>query len=250
LAQARKHFQVSWDMGRELADELLVARTGVGLGVLDWEKGDLAAAQERFEDSRDTFKAYHDLAGEVQAVINLGVVYDKLQNPDQELLHYQEAEKLEEKLGDVDSLCIAYNNLGNLYYLRNDYPQAVCYYNKLMELAQITEHKPMLSTAYAGLADAHLALGNRQAALDDAQNAQRVAKETGLKVELGVSCRVLGDVCLAAGDAEQARACFAQSIPLLQGEAEDLAKAQRGYEEALRRLGINLSQKKEGDDHG
>jgi ATP/maltotriose-dependent transcriptional regulator MalT len=238
LEQARKHFQVSWDMGRELADELLVARTEVGLGLLDLAKGDLAAARERFEESRGIFHNYDDRVWEAKAVINLGAVYRNMQDLDQAREHYTQAEKIEQELGDVDSLRIIYNNLGDLYYLRKDYPQAACYYNKLRELAQITEHKPMLSTAYAGLADAHLALKELPVALDYAQKAQRVAQEIGPSVELGVSCR------------EQARNCFAPSIPLLQGEDEEQTKAQRGYEEALRRLGSNLSYKKEGDDHG
>jgi len=101
-----------------------------------------------------------------------------------------------------------------------------------------TGHQRMLCMAYAGMADAHLARGEVQAALSHAEQAARVAHEIGPGEEAGLSWRVLGDVRLALGEAQAAAACFEQSIPLLEEakDEEQLIKARRGLAAARARL--------------
>jgi tetratricopeptide (TPR) repeat protein len=173
-----------------------------------------------------------DRRRESQAVGNLGLIYRKMGDSTRERDCYRKALEIQRKMGDVYSLYTAYNNLADLHHRLGDHRQAVLYYRRLATLAQDTGHQPWLSAAKAGLADAYLAQGDPQKALEYAQDARQIAQGIGPGVDLGISCRVLGEVCLALEDWAQARASLEQSIPLLAqaNEIEELAKARRGLE--------------------
>ena len=99
----------------------------------------------------------------------------------------------------------------------------------------------MLSLAWCGLAEAHLAQGDARRALDYANQARQLAEELGAELELGTASRVLGDIWLALDDAPQAKRYFEESLPILEQyqDVDDLTKAQAGYQTALSRLGSN-----------
>jgi tetratricopeptide (TPR) repeat protein len=237
LAEARERFVACREAASELDDAILVAKADLGLGTLDWREGQLEAARKKLESSRRTFCAFQDRRGESTAVGNLGLIYRQMGDPDRELACYRQAMQIQEEMGDVYNLYMAYNNLGDFYGRLQDYEQMARHYEKLARLARDTEHKPMLSTAFAGLADASLAMGDPQQALNYAQDAEQMAQDIGSSVDLGVSYRVQGQAWLALGEVKQAQTCFERSIPLLEEarEEEELAKAERWLEQARSR---------------
>ena len=71
----------------------------------------------------------------------------------------------------------------------DDFANATTYYEKLKDKATKVRHLPMLSTAYAGLADVCLKTGDREhreLALENARQAVAQAEALGPGVELGV----------------------------------------------------------------
>ncbi len=252
LAEARAHFMAGREPGQRLGrrddcpepgtpqqatDALLLAKADLGLGSLDLREGKLEEARRRFEESRRVFREMGDRRRESQAVGNLGLIYREMGDSTRQRDCYHKALEIQEKMGDVYSLYTAYNNLADLYHRLGDHRQTVLYYGQLAKLAQDTGHQPWLSAAKAGLADAYLAQGNPHKALEYAQDAQRIAQGMGSGVDLGISCRVLGEVWLALEDWAQARASLEQGIPLLEqaNEIEELAKARHGLERTLSR---------------
>ena len=138
----------------------------------------------------------------------------------------------------METLCTVLNNTGYTYLRAADYDQAIKTYQELADLAQGTGFARMLSTAYAGLADAYLATGAQEKALELAQAAKREAKAGGTAPEKGISRNVLGKVWLAVDQPAQAKVCFEEAIPLLEEaqEEDDLAQARAGLTAALAHL--------------
>ena len=143
-----------------------------------------------------------------------------------------------------------FNNLGNLHQMLEEVYLAENHYQQLAELAKSTGHRPMLSTAYTGLADAYLGNGDHSRARDNANEALRVAQEMGQIVELAASYRVHGDICLAQGDAQQAKQWFDKSIPVLEAlqDDEELTKARNGLEMIQKKLGFAAKGRKDVND--
>jgi len=147
LKKAREHFAESEKIAQAIGDTLLLAKAGFGLGTMDWRAGRLEEARGHFEESRRIFRALGERRREAEAVGNLGLTYlsDRQEDLDRALSYYCQALEIQEKIGDVNGLCIAYNNMGCLYGLLGDHAQAVHYYERLAQLAQDAGHKPMLS---------------------------------------------------------------------------------------------------------
>jgi tetratricopeptide (TPR) repeat protein len=169
------------------------------------------------------------------------LVFRALRRTDQELACYLQATDAYEQIGDIHGLLYAVNNVGNLFLAKGNWIEAAHYYTRLARLAQESGQKPMLSMAWCGLADVHLAQRDVRRALDYAIQARQLAEELGTGLELGMTGRVLGDVWLTLDDASQAKRYFEESIPILEQyqEVEDLAKAQAGYQTTLSRPGLN-----------
>jgi len=228
--QAQQHFTVGEQIARQIQDKHLLADIGLGTGSVLWKKGDLATAQTYFEESRRIFRDLGDRFGESTALNNLGIVYGFRGDLPGRIAQHLQAIQIAESIGYVHSLSLSLNNLAHAYFLNEQYEQAAESYTRLAQLSRSTGYTFTLSLACAGLADSYLAQGQPEEALQQAEAAYDSAAQSGGQIERGVSYRVLGDVWLALANGERARQFYEQSIPLLTeaGEAEDLARAQRG----------------------
>lgn len=238
LDEARQHFTASQQIGLEMNDRYLLAEVDQGLGVVACKENRLEEARRCFENSQRIFRDYNDRVKESYAVANLGLLFIKQQDWERALKYYLDALAIQEKIGDADGLRLTFNDLGHIHHARRDYTHAIESYERLLQLAQATGHQRMVSMAHTGLAEAYLAQNALQPALDRGLQAQHTARVIGSPLELGLSCRVLGDIYLQMKEVQQAQRAYQESIPLLEQakEADDLAKAQRGYAAALTQL--------------
>ncbi len=242
--QARQHFSVCRQIAESKQEQLIMAQADLGLGSVAWKNNQPEEARQRFEDCRRIFREHGDRVNEAGALGNLGLIYGAMGEVARQLSYYQQAFEIQQQIGDVDGQRFILNNLGYLYYAVGDYAQAFGFYQQLAQLVKKLGQKPMLSVAYAGLADTLLAQSKSKEALEYAVQAQQLALDTNSRFEYGLSHRVLGDIWLALNDPIQAKACFEKGIPILEQyqESEELAKARTGYQTALSQLGSNSIQ--------
>jgi tetratricopeptide (TPR) repeat protein len=238
LDDARVHLEQAHRLADELGDRLLAARASMTLGVVDWEAGDLTAARTRIDSSLYTFRALGNRLEEARAVGNLALLYQDSGNLVRALALHRDAVAIQEQIGDVNGLRIALHNLGYLHLKLQQYSQATECYEQLARLARATGHQRMVSIAQAGLADAHLGLGDPQGALGHIEQAIAAAESFPSGGEMGINYNIQGKIWLALGDPAQARACFERSIPLLEGdqESEDLAEVRQGLAQAIAQM--------------
>ncbi len=244
IRPAAQHFDIAERIVQSSGESLLAAQISMALGVIAWKENQLEEAQERFESSQRVFREQGRRVDEANAIGNLGLVFKTLKNADREMSCYLQAADIYEQIGDLHGLLHVFNNVGYLYLSVNNFQEAERYYTRLAQLAGDAGQKPMLSLAFCGLADAYLAQSDTRRALDYVVQARQLAEEIGTGLELGLTCRLLGDIWLALEDAPQAKMYFEESIPILEQyqEAEELAKARKGYQAALSQLGFNSIQ--------
>jgi tetratricopeptide (TPR) repeat protein len=244
LPSAAQHFTIAEQIAHSSRETLLAAQVSMALGIIAWKENRLEEARDRFEASRRIFREQGRRSDEANAICNSGLVFKALNNTDREIACYLQAADIYEQIGDIHGLLYAFNNVGNLFLAKDNWSEATRYYTRLVKLAQETGQKPMLSTAYCGLADSCLGQSETRRALNFALQARQLAEETGTTLELGLTSRVLGNVWLALDDAAQSRRYFEESIPILEQhqEAEELAKARKGLRAALAQLGLDSTQ--------
>ncbi len=223
------------------ATRSITASAHLGLGMLDAHKGHFESALHHFEESRTTFAGFGNYRQLAHALGNLANIHFSLGNLDMYCSLMEETILLDRKLGDLDDLAVSFNNSGYCHACLDEHDKANDCYLELETIAKKTGNPRMLVLACTGQSDSMRKTGDPAAALHHAERAVTYASPLGACVELAVSLRVLGDACLATGNAGRALQSFERSIPMLErfmeySDKEDLEQAKAGFRTAQKLL--------------
>ena len=239
LDEAASALAAGLSLAEAIGDAGLAAYFDQYLGLVDLRQDRLEEARQRLERSRRSFRAQRDRVGEAEALNNLAMAYGLLGQHDREMSLLTKTLEILEQVGDVGYLLILYNNLADHEHRAGGYQAAMQHREQLVELARRSGHSLWEGAGLVGLAEDLLALGRVADAGERAVAAHDLLRELpsaeGPCVEFAMSKRVLGQVSLAVGEREDARAWFEASIPTFEAahETDELAKARRGLEAAL-----------------
>lgn len=239
LDEAAAAYAAGLSLAQAVGDAGLAAYFDQYLGLVDLRQDRLEEARQRLERSRRSFRAQRDRIGEAEALGNLAMVYALLGQHDRELSLLTKTLEILEQVGDVGYLLILHNNLGYHEHRAGAYQAAMKHRERLVELARRSGHRLWEGAGLVGMAEDLLALGRVAEANERAVAAHDLLRELpsaeGPCVELAMSQRVLGEVSLAVGERDDARAWFEASIPTFEAahEIDELAAARRGLEAAL-----------------
>ena len=111
------------------------------LGQYAKAKGDYARALEATQVALTIRRKLGNRRGQAQALTQLGAVYASLQQWDNSLFHYTEAQLLWQEVGDKYSEGSTLNYLGRAYAERNDVQQARAYFNRALVLQKLTNDR-------------------------------------------------------------------------------------------------------------
>jgi len=238
LDVARSHFSGICELS-EAAASRHAANARMGLGLLDWQEGNTRNARFAFEEALTLARSLGEVSLQAQAAGNLGVLFMMEESLDAACAGFEEARLIHEELGDIENTIVAYNNLGNLNLRKGDFHQATVSYERVARLARGLGNDRWLVLGLCGLSDSWRQRGDSGRSLDYARQARAAGENFEPAFETGVTERVLGDAFLACGLPREARECFTRAITLLENmrDAEDLALARKGHEQAVRSLG-------------
>ena len=239
LDEARMAFAGGFALAEAAGDVATAAYLDQYLGIVDLREGRLEEARQRLERSRRSFRALRDRTGEAEAMGNLAMVHGALGQHDRERSLLGKVLEMLEQVGDVGYLLILHNNLGYAEQRAGNREEALRHHERLIELARRIGHQPWQGAGLVGVAETLLALGRVDEARARAESAHGLLESLpsggGPSVELAMCQRVLGEISLAAGDADGARGWFESCIPTFEAthEADELAHARRGLGAAL-----------------
>jgi tetratricopeptide (TPR) repeat protein len=239
LTEARSAFAAGLELAEAARDAAAAAYLDQYLGVVDLREGLLEEARQRLERSRRSFRAQRDWTGEAEAMGNLAMVHGSLGQHDRERSLLGKVLEILEQVGDVGYLLILHNNLGYAEHRAGNHEEALRHHERLIELARRIDHRPWQGAGLVGVAETLLALGHLAEARERAESARGLLTDLpgggGPSVELAMCQRVLGEIDLAAGDAEGARGWFESCIPTFEAthESDELAHARKGLGAAL-----------------
>jgi len=135
FAAARTRFDRALAVAGE-AETAIVARILNALGILEWQAGNLEAAASLYRRSREAYEAIGDTAGVAGALNNLGILLWQQDDVDGALSQYADALRLSEQLDDHRTVAILYNNIGEAYRRKGDAANAAKFYERSLELSE------------------------------------------------------------------------------------------------------------------
>ena len=104
--------------------------------------------------------------GEACALCNLGNCHSSRNEFSQAVPFYENYLMLSQELNDIEGEAKACHFLGYAHYCLGNYKEAVRYYDQDLALARDQQDRMSMGRAYCNLGLAHLALGNYEEALE------------------------------------------------------------------------------------
>lgn len=151
-------------------DELKQAISLGNIGNLYYELEQNKPAEQFYRKSLALARKTNHLITQGNDLVNIGgikfeygVQQDKIVNPvelDSALSYFLEAEIILKNLNATYNLCAVYNNLGRIYFIKNDFAKALKFYENGLEARISLEDKFGIGLSYINLAETEKQLGN------------------------------------------------------------------------------------------
>jgi two-component system sensor histidine kinase UhpB len=175
----------------------------------------------------------------------LGRIYRKQKKYDSALVEYKKGQKLYVKLGDVRSAAEILQNIGNIYFDKEQHREALTNYQESLRLAKSISVKPLIAYAYSAIGQANAVLKRNDEALLYLDSARITAQVLGNAYLLMDTYDAISSVYEAKGDFKKALSVHQQLEQLkdsiTQSENRQLAEeTQAKYELEKKEAQITL----------
>jgi tetratricopeptide (TPR) repeat protein len=194
----------------------------------------------RWPQSVEKFQAALELAIRLGAVrwqvtleLALGIIHTKMANDDLAEAHLQRCISLARSRNLTELLIAGLSSLSDWHIRREEWMAAEQAIAEAEPLAMQLEAQDQLPELYRGQALIQLARGQLTAAQSMAESVINLCRELELKVDEGMSWRVLGQVFSTLGQRDQAVDAFVQSLALVQADVYEVARTQLEWGRAL-----------------
>lgn len=114
----------------------LIAKSEMLLGWISERVGSYYEAINHYDKAYKHFLLFEDASGLPNVVINIGIIYARLEEHDIALKYYKKADTLYQNISNKRGLVYVNNNIGHIHQQRGNYQEAIKYYRKGIELAQ------------------------------------------------------------------------------------------------------------------
>jgi predicted ATPase/class 3 adenylate cyclase/Tfp pilus assembly protein PilF len=201
-----------------------------GAGVLAEQQGDYQAARRLFQQSLALRRELGDKRGVAASLNNLAnIAHEEGDLLTSRSLH-EESLALKRELGDKRGMGYSLHNMGNVAHRQGDYEAARRMYQESLDLRRELGDKWGVSASLNGVAVALQALGDYETASTLYRKSLALKRELGDKLGIAMSLTNQGTLSQTQGDYETARSLYQESLALKReiGERRGIAYALDG----------------------
>jgi adenylate cyclase len=209
---ARVALSTAVELGSRLGIDDLVAEGLKQLGNVAVERGELQIAAAFYHRSRDMYARLEDMVGLADLHSNLGIIHRRSGRYDEALAEYQAALTLRERMGHVLGIGTCYNNIAEVHRTRGDPQQAIPAYQRAIQTYASIGHALYTGLALVGLGAARVETGDVAQGRADLLDAEARFEAIGSTIYLPDLYRYLATAELADGDMEAAARAAARSL--------------------------------------
>ncbi|WP_187176400.1 histidine kinase dimerization/phosphoacceptor domain -containing protein [Algoriphagus sp. AK58] len=187
--------KVTLKKSKEIRDADVLGNLEMGLGTLEYYRGDITAAKEAFKRAKTIYSNAKMLNEKAGMAMNIGVMQEKGGFYDSAILNYQEALPIFQQEKDTLSMASVNENIGLAFVKRSQYQKALEFFTKADSL--IATYLDSLENRWIGLYIntnlAWIGLNRQDEALKVLLKALRVAEHNKNKVAIGkINYRLAG----------------------------------------------------------
>jgi len=123
-------FESTLQRSKEIQFPLVLGQLEIGLGTLEYYRGDITAAKEAFKRAKTIYSAAKMLNETAGMAMNIGIMQEKGGFYDSAISNYEEALTIFKLQNDSESLGSVNQNIGLTYYKTNKFNKALEFYAK------------------------------------------------------------------------------------------------------------------------
>ncbi len=210
--KAEKNFNVSITLANEIESEEQLAKSNLGLGLIDWRKGNLDDALKHYSRAAvigDRMEREEILA---DAYLNIGAIY--AHQGDFELATQFEMKSLDiyQEEGIKKKMGRCYNNIGDTYLRRGEHEDALGYFEQTISVGEELGNQKITAWGHFNRAQALANIGRTDKASKAVKKAQRILKKINHQVGIAACERTKGMIERERGRYNKAIEHFKESL--------------------------------------
>jgi two-component sensor histidine kinase len=209
------------DSALKLAERLVYERGIVTahrqLGLAALNNGDYKEADHHMTLAKDYYLRKGDTLNVAKMLNNLGIVQRDMGQFEQAMEYHMEAIRLSEMVDHLSGVASNYLNIGVIFGIKNDIPQALSYFKKASATYVELQDSSRLATIQLNIAGAQKDLGRLDSAQATVESILPYIRRKGLTSEEGRGEYLLGVLLLEVGDLDGAERHLLISRSIFEG---------------------------------
>jgi tetratricopeptide (TPR) repeat protein/serine phosphatase RsbU (regulator of sigma subunit) len=197
-AKAIEYHTNSLKIKEKIDNKKGIADSYLHIGLIYEDQGDYSRAMEYYQNSLSIQKKIEDIDGMGYSYGNIGTIYSKKGQAHidtcncsddkgyyaKSLESYQKGLQIKEESGDKRGIAIAYNNIGAIDQLRQDYKRAIIEHTRALKIFEEIGAQEGMVSSYNYLGVTYLKSGNYSKAELYSNTALKLAEEIGSLTEM------------------------------------------------------------------
>jgi|GEM_PF-4898322 len=203
----------------EAGDADLQADLQVNTGCVYFERGDMDKALPELQAGLDYYKDANPTKA-TKINHNIALVHEKRGELDKALEFFGRVRALAEQTGDQADQAKALDGMGGVYSVLGDYEKAFNCWNKAEKLVLLTEwtnrsNETIRAGIRLSMGAGYLRLGQAHQAVESYENALRVFRRAGIRLQEAQTLEAIAEACMLAGQSEKAATTINRAIVIL-----------------------------------
>jgi signal transduction histidine kinase len=211
----------------EIEKEIIALRN---IAVVCGVKSNYKIGMQYFLEALDKCESigFRELITQIQ--INIGTLYAHLYNYEEAIKRYQSVLDEHSDILDDRTKTVIFNNLGNIYFTRDQHAQALSYFEQARNYAENHQFFEMEAYTLAQLTRSKIALNRLEEATAEAEQAQAIFEKLGEVNGIQINLINLGSLAFYHKDFDRAISLTQKAIEIAKKLKDDAAEI-RGYKQ-------------------
>jgi CHAT domain-containing protein/Tfp pilus assembly protein PilF len=212
FAQALEYYERSLKLADELGDKSRYAGALNNIGQVFGQQGNHAQALDYFQRSLKLKEEIGEKVGIARALNNLGSTRASQGEYAEAVVYLQRSLKIKEEIEDKAGIAETLHNIGVLRYLQGDYEQSLEYNRRSLKLAEEMGYNHLIAYILQNMGDDYLRLAQYDQSVEVAERSSSLALSSDLGNVYWRARTTAGEARLALGQREAARRDLQEAI--------------------------------------
>lgn len=192
--RARRHFESSWRLHKQLGHRRAEASNHINLGILDTDQAQFESARSHYDSALEITTALADRRGQATVFNSLGVLAWNQGDVEESGRMHERALKLRRELGDLRNEAASLNNLGTVARALGRFEEAEDLFHQGLAIRRDLGDRPGVASSLTTLASVAMDLGRWAQSEEFSREALAMSAELGLPRQEAYAAAGLADL--------------------------------------------------------